>query len=121
MNWKDIGKKIFAKKEVEEYTPQREYIDRRHDALQRQMSFYEKKQQIPIMEKRIKELEKDVFGNGFKTDDKNNILKCPYYYKDGPRQGLGKRRGMFGDGGGNRPRQRPVRRGQFNRNRGGML
>jgi len=36
--------KVFRKKEPEVYTPQRESIDRRHDALLRQKSYYEKSQ-----------------------------------------------------------------------------
>lgn len=81
MGFKEILKGMFAKKEPEVYTPQREYIDRRHDALQRQVSFYEKKRQIPIMEARVKQMEREQFGNGFKTLDKNNILKTPNHFK----------------------------------------
>jgi len=80
MNWKEMGKKLFAKKETEVYTPQREYIDRRHDNLQRQLSFYQKKKDIPIMEAKIKTMEKEVYGNGFKTTDNNNILKVPNHF-----------------------------------------
>lgn len=84
MDWKEIGKKIFSKKdqEPEVYTPQREYIDRRHDNLQRQLSFYQKKRDIPIMEAKIKALENEVYGNGFKTTNDTNIMKTPNHFKD---------------------------------------
>lgn len=81
MGFKEILKGMFVKKEPEVYTPQREHIDRRHDALQRQMSFYEKKRQIPIMEAKIKQYEKQIYGNGFKTPDSQNILKTPNHFK----------------------------------------
>lgn len=81
MTFMDIMKKMVSKKEPEVYTPQREYIDRRHDNLQRQMSFYEKKRQIPIMEARIKQMEREQFGNGLKPNDSNSILKAPNHFK----------------------------------------
>ena len=81
MGFGSFIKGMFAKKEPEIYTPQREYIDRRHDGLQRQMSYYEKKRQIPIMEARIKQMEKEQYGNGFRTPDSQNILKTPNHFK----------------------------------------
>lgn len=77
----NVVKGMFRKREAEVYTPQREYIDRRHDALQRQMNYYQKKREIPMMEARIKQMEKEQFGNGFRTQDKNNILKTPNHFK----------------------------------------
>ena len=91
----DKIKGMFQKKEPEVYTPQREAIDRRHDNLQRQMSFYKKKYEIPIMERKIKEYEKRVYGDGFKTRDENNILKVPNYFKQQNNFKLQKRRGMI--------------------------
>lgn len=76
----DIFKKMFTKREPEIYTPQREYIDRRHDALQRQLSFYKKKAEIPRMEARIKQYEKEVYGNGIKEKDCHNILKAKNHF-----------------------------------------
>jgi hypothetical protein len=73
-------KKMFQKRE-EIYTPQREHIDRRHDALQRQLSYYQKKREIPIMERRIQMYEKEVYGSTMHTKDSNNILKVPYAFK----------------------------------------
>jgi hypothetical protein len=81
MGLKDMMSKMFAKKEPEIYNPQREYIDRRHDALLRQMSFYEKKRQIPIMEAKIHNYEKTVYGNTLHVDDAHNILKTPNNFK----------------------------------------
>ena len=81
MVWTDIFKKAFTKKEPEIYTPQREAIDRRHDALQRQVSYYQKKKEIPMMEARLKQMEKEQYGNTMRTKDGNNILKVPNHFK----------------------------------------
>jgi hypothetical protein len=83
----DRIKQAFSKKE-EMYTPQREAIDRRHDALQRQLSYYEKKAEIPVMEAKVKAQEKEVYGNSFRTKDEHNIVKVPNHFKgdDGPRR-----------------------------------
>ena len=84
----NLFKGMFKKKEPEIYNPQREFIDRRHDALQRQISFYQKKREIPMMEAKIKQMEKQQFGNGFNTPDENNILKVPNYFKSQKKRGM---------------------------------
>jgi len=81
MTMMDVVKNVFRKKEAEVYTPQREHIDRRHDALQRQMSYYQKKREIPMMEAKIKQMEKEHFGTTMHTKDSNNILKVPNMIK----------------------------------------
>lgn len=78
----DLAKRTFTKKEPEVYTPQREAIDRRHDALLRQRSFYEKKAQIPELEAEIKAYEKKVYGNGITTPDNQNIMKARNVFQD---------------------------------------
>jgi len=77
--WDKIKDRLKQKEEI--YNPQREAIDRRHDALQRQISYYEKKRQIPLMEQRVHDYEKHVYGNTMHTRDENNILKVPNYFK----------------------------------------
>ena len=95
--WNAIKDRLKQKEEI--YTPQREAIDRRHDALQRQLSYYEKKRQIPLMEQRVHEYEKSVYGNTMRTKDENNILKVPNYFKGQqvkrPQQRRVQRRGMI--------------------------
>lgn len=81
MAFMDTIKKMFARKEEGPYQPKREYVDRRHDNLQRQISFYQKKKEIPLMEAKIKAMEKEVYGNGMKTPANGNILKVPNYFK----------------------------------------
>ena len=96
--WNAIKDRLKQKEEI--YTPQREAIDRRHDALQRQLSYYQKKKEIPMMERRIKEYEKEVYGNTLRTRDENNIMKVPNYFKvqhqqTSRRNMLKQRRGML--------------------------
>lgn len=82
--WDKIKDRLKQKEEI--YTPQREAIDRRHDALQRQISYYEKKRQIPLMEQRVKQYDREVYGNAFRTRDENNILKVPNHFKSDTRK-----------------------------------